>query len=86
MRPTDVNRSPLFYVGDKYKLINEIKQYFPADIRHFVEPFVGGGSVYLNVDAEDYYLNDINKDVVGLHVMLNSYVGRETEFSTAYGR
>ena len=80
MRPTDVNRSPLFYGGDKYKLINEIKQYFPADIRHFVEPFVGGGSVYLNVDAEDYYLNDINKDVVGLHVMLNSYVGRETEF------
>lgn len=80
MRNANVNRSPLFYVGDKYKLINEIKAYFPSDIRHFVEPFVGGGSVYLNVDAADYYLNDINREVIKLHEMLNSYVGKEQTF------
>lgn len=80
MKISNVNRSPLFYVGDKYKLISEIKTHFPATIRHFVEPFVGGGSVYLNVSAEDYYLNDIDKDVISLHKMLNSYVGRENLF------
>ena len=80
MKSINVNRSPLFYVGDKYKLISEIKTYFPSNIRHFVEPFVGGGSVYLNVDAEDYLLNDINAEVIRLHEMLNSYVGKESEF------
>jgi len=70
-------------VGDKYKLIKEIKPHFPPNIRQFVEPFVGGGSVYLNVDAEEYHLNDINKSVIAIHRMLISYIGREKEFFAA---
>jgi DNA adenine methylase len=35
-----IKRSPLFYVGDKYKLIKEIRQYFPKNINNFIEPFV----------------------------------------------
>lgn len=80
MKNISVNRSPLFYVGDKYKLISEIKTYFPSDIRHFVEPFVGGGSVYLNVNAQDFFLNDIDSKVIKLHKMLISFVGKEQEF------
>lgn len=80
MKNINVNRSPLFYVGDKYKLISEIKPHFPTDIRHFVEPFVGGGSVYLNVNAQDFFLNDIDSEVIKLHEMLNSFVGKEQEF------
>ena len=73
-------RSPLFYVGDKYKLVKEIKQHFPTNIGRFIEPFVGGGSVFLNVDAETYLLNDIDSYVIDIHRMLCSYVGREEEF------
>lgn len=80
MKTKNVNRSPLFYVGDKYKLVAEIKSHFPANIRHFVEPFVGGGSVYLNVEAQDYILNDIDSAVISLHEMLASYIGKEKEF------
>ena len=60
-------RSPFFYVGDKYKLINEIRQYFPQEINTFVEPFVGGGSVFMNVRANAYCLNDIDTYVIKLH-------------------
>jgi len=42
----NINRSPLFYVGDKYKLLNEILPYFPKEIDRFIEPFTGGGSVF----------------------------------------
>ena len=56
MKQKNVNRSPLFYVGDKYKLIDEIKTHFPAGIGRFIEPFVGGGSVFMNVDADEYLL------------------------------
>lgn len=63
-------RSPLFYVGDKYKLIEEVGRYFPTDINTFVEPFVGGGTVFLNKAANKYILNDVNKNVVDLHEFL----------------
>lgn len=84
--------SPLFYVGDKYKLIDEIKTHFPTHIRNFVEPFVGGGSAFLNVPAEHYLLNDIDKDVIGLHKMLcancnkrNGLINYFTSTAQSYG-
>lgn len=79
----EINRSPLFYVGDKYKLVRELKKYFPNSIRRFVEPFVGGGSVYLNTCAEEYHLNDVNKDIIEIHKMLLSFIGKEDCFFSA---
>ena len=75
-----IARSPLFYVGDKYKLMREIRTHFPAHINRLIEPFVGGGSVMMNVVADNYLLNDIDCHVIGLHRMLCSFVGREQEF------
>ena len=75
-----VHRSPLFYVGDKYKLITEIKTHFPDNIGRLIEPFVGGGSVFMNVDANEFLLNDIDSFVISIHRMLCSYVDREDEF------
>lgn len=75
-----IYRSPMFYVGDKYKLIREIRTHFPAHINRLIEPFVGGGSVMMNVDASSFILNDIDSYVIGLHRMLCSYIGKEEDF------
>ena len=56
-------RSPIFYIGDKYRLIPQLRTYFPTTINKFIEPFAGGGTVSLNIKANEYYLNDINKYV-----------------------
>lgn len=63
-------RSPLFYVGDKYKLYPKISKYFPKTINRFIEPFTGGGSVFLNVKANEYILNDIDSNVIEIHKFL----------------
>ena len=63
-------RSPLFYVGDKYKLLNQLMDFFPNKINNFYEPFVGGGSVFLNIQAKNYYLNDIDKNLISIHKYL----------------
>ena len=63
-------RSPLFYVGDKYKLYPKISKYFPKTINRFIEPFTGGGSVFLNVNANEYLLNDIDTNVINIHQFL----------------
>jgi DNA adenine methylase len=63
-------RSPLFYVGDKYKLYSEISKFFPKAVNRFIEPFTGGGSVFLNINANEYLLNDIDSNVIDIHNFL----------------
>lgn len=67
---TSIRRSPFFYVGDKFKLILQIKEHFPTNINRFIEPFCGGGSVFLNVDADHYLINDIDSYMIALHKLL----------------
>lgn len=66
-------RSPFFYVGDKFKLVPQIKENFPKDIDRFIEPFCGGGSVFLNTKANQYLLNDIDSYMIKLHEFLISF-------------
>lgn len=70
-----IKRSPLFYVGDKYKILPKIKPLFPEDIGRFIEPFLGGGSVFMNVEAREYLLNDVDDNIYKLHVFLHEYSG-----------
>lgn len=63
-------RSPLFYVGDKFKLLPQITRLFPQKFKRMVEPFVGGGSVFLNVKTEQALVNDNNTNVIAIHELL----------------
>ena len=69
-KKSKIYRSPLFYVGDKFKLIPQIQSFFPKNINKFIEPFTGGGSVFLNVQAKEYFLNDIDKYIYKIHQFL----------------
>jgi DNA adenine methylase len=80
MNKQKIYRSPLFYVGDKYKLLPEIKRYFPNKINRFIEPFTGGGSVFLNVRANEYLLNDIDTNVIKLHRFLSEQAKNPSDF------
>lgn len=75
-------RSPLFYVGDKYKLMPEIKKYLPKNINNYIEPFVGGGSSFLNVKAKHYYVNDIDPYIINIHKELFKYSNSKNDFFT----
>ena len=72
-------RSPFFYVGDKYKLMPQLKQLMPKNIEQYIEPFVGGGSSFLNSKGTSYMLNDVDSYVVELHKQIGSYTGRTEE-------
>ena len=56
-------KSPLNYVGGKYKLLSQILPLFPSNINTFVDLFGGGGNVIVNVKAEHCIYNDILKQV-----------------------
>lgn len=73
-------RSPFFYVGDKYKLMPQLKELFPENISTYIEPFAGGGSSFLNTNAKKYIVNDIDYYVIALHKCLSSYSDKPEEF------
>lgn len=72
-------RSPFFYVGDKYKLMPQLKQLMPKNIEQYIEPFVGGGSSFLNSEGTSYMLNDVDSYVIELHRKIGSYAGKAEE-------
>jgi DNA adenine methylase Dam len=76
----DVIRSPFFYVGDKYKLMPQLRRLFPDYISTYIEPFAGGGSSFLNTEAESYIVNDVNYYIISLHKCLCSYAGNKDKF------
>jgi DNA adenine methylase Dam len=57
-------KSPLNYVGGKYKLLKEIIPMFPEKINTFVDLFGGGFNVGVNINSEHIIYNDIQKEVV----------------------
>jgi DNA adenine methylase len=75
----NIVRSPFFYVGDKYKLMGQLRELFPKNISTYIEPFAGGGSSFLNTSAKKYIVNDIDHYVIALHKCLSSYAGRQDE-------
>lgn len=68
--PRNWQRPFLKWAGGKYSLLPELDRLIPAGKR-LVEPFVGGGSVFLNSEKhESFLLADINADLINLYQML----------------
>ena len=51
-------RSPLNYIGGKYRLLNQIIPLFPKEIDTFVDLFAGGCNVGINIKANKIIFND----------------------------
>lgn len=66
-------RSPLKWAGGKKKLVDDIKRILPLKgKKRLIEPFVGGGSVFLNLTFDEYLLIDTNKDLINLFNILKN--------------
>lgn len=50
--------SPMNYMGGKKKLIKVLKEYFPKDVKVFIDLFCGGATVGINADADWVLFND----------------------------
>lgn len=68
----EIVKSPLNYVGTKYKLMERLKKLFPNDISTFYDVFCGSGTVYLNTDSRNYSINDNLKELSEIHRFLLS--------------
>lgn len=83
-------KSPLNYIGGKYKLLEQIMPLFPNNIDNFIDLFAGGFNVGVNIDANKIYANDINNYVLEIlstfkstpvDIIINHIDNRIKEFS-----
>ena len=59
-------KSPMNYIGGKYKLLPQILPLFPKNINTFVDMFCGGLNVGINVRANKIIANDYNHFIIDI--------------------
>ncbi|HBG3257241.1 TPA: Dam family site-specific DNA-(adenine-N6)-methyltransferase [Clostridioides difficile] len=64
---TKLIKSPLNYIGGKYKLLPQILPLFPKKIDTFIDLFCGGFNVGINVNANKIIGNDLCKEVIQIY-------------------
>ena len=65
------------WAGGKEKELPIIMNNLPKQFTRYVEPFVGGGAVYLNINCENSVINDKSYELILLYKMIKS---KNTEF------
>lgn len=52
--------------GGKTQLLDKIRSIIPEDTKRIIEPFVGGGAVFLDLE-KPAVINDFNKDLIKVY-------------------
>lgn len=60
-------KSPLNYIGGKFKILEQLFYFFPQNINNFVDLFAGGLDVSININANNIFCNDINYKLIEIY-------------------
>lgn len=66
MKKPSLIRSPLKWAGGKREVVPELRKHLPK-AKYLIEPFVGGGSVFMNTDYDRYVLCDSNAALINFY-------------------
>lgn len=58
------------WAGGKRQLMSEIVKYTPKSYKKFVEPFVGGGSVFMELQNNNTVINDFNSELINTYIVI----------------
>lgn len=72
-------KSPMLWIGGKYKLLKDLIHYLPQDIDTFVDLFCGGCDVGINVKANRVVFNDKTPDTIKLYKLLKTKDFKEVD-------
>lgn len=64
----------LKWAGGKSALLEEIKSKMPIEYNTYYEPFVGGGAVFFNVDANRAVINDKNVELINCYIQVREHL------------
>lgn len=62
------------WAGGKRQLINDLLEYMPDFYNNYFEPFIGGGALFFELQAENAYISDINDELINLYKVIQNDV------------
>ncbi|OEY73754.1 DNA adenine methylase [Salegentibacter salarius] len=68
----------LRWAGGKQKQLKQISPYFPKEdtVNKYFEPFIGGGTLFLNKNFDKSYISDVNKHLINTYEKIKKNPGR----------
>ena len=55
------------WAGGKEKELDYILSNIPTAFDNYYEPFIGGGSVFMSINAKKYFINDLSTELISLY-------------------
>lgn len=55
------------YPGGKLKEFSLVERFKPNNIKRYFEPFVGGGSIYFNINISNSFINDKSEALISIY-------------------
>ena len=75
---TTKHLNPLIkWSGGKSDEIKMFEQYFPENYTKYIEPFVGGGSVYFHLNPSNAVISDVHTELIDLYKSIGKGEGIE---------
>ncbi len=65
------------WYGGKNDEIKIFEKYFPDNYDTYIEPFVGGGSVYFYLNPKKAIINDIHKELIDFYISISNGKSRD---------
>lgn len=60
------------WVGGKRQLIQHIEKRLPKKINKYIEPFVGGGALFMHLQNKETIINDYSEDLVNAYIQIKT--------------
>ncbi len=62
------------WVGGKRQLIFELLKNMPKSYNRYFEPFIGGGALFFELQPDNAYISDMNKELINLYQVVRDNV------------
>ena len=62
------------WAGGKRQLLPELKKYVPKKFNKYIEPFVGGGAMFFELNPRSAVLNDSNEELMNAYNVIKNSV------------
>lgn len=58
------------WAGGKSQLLPELLRYKPTSYKRYLEPFIGGGALFFEINSKNALINDSNEELINCYMMI----------------
>ena len=80
----EIQKPFLKWAGGKKQMISDILKFAPKNFNKYIEPFIGGGAVYFNLNHPQSIISDLNEELVITYKQVKENIGEVIDILEKY--